>query len=66
MRVGDYVVPAQTAIDFGWILDGLKVVGDRNDRKQDEDEDCQRDELSPPSGADVARVPQPQADDYHR
>jgi hypothetical protein len=43
--VGDHVVAAQAGVDLGRILDRLQIVGDRDDREQDQDEHGQGDEL---------------------
>ena len=46
--VGDNVNTAEAAVGFGWILERLQVVGDRDDREEDQNEHGQGDELHAP------------------
>jgi hypothetical protein len=61
MGIDSDMAATETGVDFRWILDGLQVVGDGDDRKQDQNQHCEGDDLGSPAGACVATKPQPQA-----
>jgi hypothetical protein len=62
MGIGSDMAAAQTGVDFCWILDGLQVVRYGDDRKQDQNQHCEGDDLGSPAGVCVVTKPQPQAD----
>ena len=45
MGGGTFVVPPDPAVGFSWVLSSLQVVGDRDHRKQYQDQDGKRDQL---------------------
>jgi len=56
---------AETTVRLCGILHRLQIVGDRDDRKQNQDQHGQGDYLRPPAGACVARVSPPDAQNSH-
>ena len=60
MRAQSRVVAARAAIEFGRVLDGLKIVGHRDDGEEDRDEHRQRDHLKPPACAFAWSIAKPQ------
>ena len=65
VEVRDYVILALGYNFFSEILNGLQVVSDRNDREQEQDEDCHGGELHPSARAFPwgMALPQPHKDD---
>jgi hypothetical protein len=45
MRIDHNMIAPQATVSFRWILNGLEVIRDRNNRKQNQNEDGKSDRL---------------------
>jgi len=64
VRMGVCVDAAKAGVDLGGVLDGLQIVSDGDDGKQDEDEHGQGDPLGPPASACPRSKAHPEAKDH--
>ena len=64
VRMGDCVDAAKAGIDLCGVLDGLQIVGDGDDGKEYENEDCEGDPLGSPGCAGLWCKVQPEANDH--
>jgi len=60
-RAGVGVMAARAAVEFGWILEGLQVVGHRYLGEKNHDEHGKRGDLRPPAGGLAVPMAEPEA-----